>query len=99
MDVLERKTLSKKIWVSLKIERHQRETAKLDTIIEAGKGTQSLSRILRAPIKNKRICGITDDTGSHYTEEDASIEVFTKCYEQSDRTIAIDTDLQNPGPR
>jgi hypothetical protein len=80
MDAQERKKLTKSIWEHLRMQRAEKKSAKLDEILNAGKGQKELAKILKSPVKRKRTCAVTDADGRRCTDSTEIVEVFAQFY-------------------
>ena len=74
--------------------RNAREAAKLDELIEAGKGKQELARLVRGPFTKQRIVSAVDENGQLQTSRDSVLEFFARCYETL--YAAVPADFQAP---
>ena len=82
------KDLTRQIWKCLKSERKERQSQRLDELLEASKGKLELGKIVGAPKKRKRITTVTDATGKRCTDKDQVLEVFAKSYEELYSSVA-----------
>ena len=77
----QRKDATLRIWSCLKEERKERESRKLDQLLESKKGKCDIQRILKAPVKRRHITAVVDSGGTIRDDKDEILEVFAKFYE------------------
>ena len=96
-DPANRKHLTRQIWNCLTSERKERQSQRLDTLLEASKGKRELSKIMGGPKKKKRITTATDATGKRCTEQDEVLDVFAKFYEELYSSIGTESPFPGDG--
>ena len=87
-DKEERKRLSKCIWKCLRAERKVRQDEQLDVLLQERKGKSELAKLLRRPIRRKRITATADSSGKKCTDPSDIAEVFASFYEDLYNAIA-----------
>ena len=93
LDPEERKICTRQIWACMRKERRDKQSNKLDMLLESGRGRHDLAKMLNAPVRRKKTVAILDSSGTKCTTTEGILEVFAAFYENLYDALKIEPSM------